>query len=252
MTASGAVFGTPYYVSPEQAQSARAATAQSDLWSVAVLAYECLTGRRPFEAQSLMGLCLALNSGRFAPATSVRPELPAAIDAWFTRAFKHDPAARFVSASELAVTLAAALSETERATGAGNGTALVPSRTTWSQTLGGVRAARRAWRPVALVVGATAVIGWLLAQRIAPAPTTSPSPSMALAVEGTPVPTSSPPTASETSAAVTASSGPAILSGAPGIAAPQPRPPARPAGARQRPSTPSAASSDDLFNDPKH
>jgi len=247
MTASGAVFGTPYYVSPEQAQSARTVTAQSDLWSVGVLAYECLTGRRPFEAQSLMGLCLALNTGRFAPATTTRPELPAAVDGWFTRAFKRDPAARFTSAGELAATLAAALSEAAVTTDSSEKVTLVPSRTTWSHTLGGMRVARRAWRPVALLVAAAALLGWLLVHRLAPPSAADPSPSTALAVESRPLPLTSPATAT-----VTASSPPAAVSNAPEIAAPPPRPLTRPAAGRPRPSVASAVTSDDLFSDPKH
>jgi serine/threonine-protein kinase len=109
LTDSHSVFGTPHYVSPEQAQSARTATRQSDLWSVAVIAYECLTGTRPFEAESIMGLCLALNTGKFRPPTALRLELPSALDAWFARAFQRAPVARFGSATELASTFAAAL-----------------------------------------------------------------------------------------------------------------------------------------------
>ncbi len=109
LTSSGAIFGTPHYMSPEQAASARAVTPQSDLWSVAVIAYECLTGRRPFPAESLIELCVALATSRFDPATSACPELSPGIDAWFTRAFRREPSERFPSATELATSFERAL-----------------------------------------------------------------------------------------------------------------------------------------------
>jgi len=110
LTENGAIFGTPHYLSPEQAGNARAVTPQSDLWSVAVIAYQCLTGTRPYQGESIIELCAALAATTFAAPSSVCPDLPPALDAWFTRAFQRDPTARFGSASELAQTLAAALS----------------------------------------------------------------------------------------------------------------------------------------------
>ena len=107
-TASGAMFGTPQYMSPEQAQSAKEATARSDLWSLAVVAYQCLTGEPPFTGDTLMGLCIAISEGKFAAPSSLNGALPPAFDAWFAVAVARDPAARFASARELADALDAA------------------------------------------------------------------------------------------------------------------------------------------------
>jgi serine/threonine-protein kinase len=121
MTESLAVFGTPHYVSPEQAESARGAGPQSDLWSLAVVVFECLTGVRPFQADSLMGLCIALYESRFPPATSLCAELPAAMDAWCERAFQREPQRRFAGASELVSALAGALADAAEGLAGGGG-----------------------------------------------------------------------------------------------------------------------------------
>jgi serine/threonine-protein kinase len=170
MTGSGTVFGTPHYVSPEQAESAREASPQSDLWSVAVVAYECLTGKRPFAGDNLMALCIALHEGRYVKPTSHCPELPEAVDAWFERAFQHDPSERFASASELATTLADVLAGVPAITTPLDGSPAAASNTraTWSRGTSRRRtrtASARSWAwPVA--VAAVAITGLLVVQRL--------------------------------------------------------------------------------------
>ena len=111
-TASGSVFGTLAYLSPEQAQSSRDATWRSDLWSLGVVVYQCLTGESPFAGESLMGMCIAINGARFKPASQVRPELSPALDAWLARSLQRDPADRFASANEMAEAFERAVAET--------------------------------------------------------------------------------------------------------------------------------------------
>ena len=57
-TQTGAVMGTPHYMSPEQARGNRAVDHRSDLWSLGVICYECMTGRRPFESTVLGDLLI--------------------------------------------------------------------------------------------------------------------------------------------------------------------------------------------------
>ncbi len=100
-TEVGVMVGTPHYMSPEQVKSARDADASADLWASAVVAYEALTGVPPFQGETLGAVLIAINSGRFIPPSRVSTEaVPASVNAWFERAFHHDPAMRFATAEE--------------------------------------------------------------------------------------------------------------------------------------------------------
>jgi hypothetical protein len=110
MTSTGAALGSPYYMSPEQVLGSKAVDARSDLWSLGVTAYEALTGRRPFEGETVGALSIAICHGTPVPPTRVHPGLPPAVDAWFARACAVDVNARFATARELSDALARALS----------------------------------------------------------------------------------------------------------------------------------------------
>ena len=99
-TAPGVMIGTPYYMSPEQMR-ARDVDARSDLWSIAVIAYECLVGARPFTGDELGELVLAICTGA-APLPSQNASVPAGFDEWFVKATQRDRERRFGSAREMA------------------------------------------------------------------------------------------------------------------------------------------------------
>jgi len=107
-TAAGVVMGTPGYVAPEQAISSASLTPACDIYALGVLLFELLCGRLPFEADTAMGVVLKHLYDPPPPPTSVRPELPAAVDAVVLRALEKEPSARFSSAGELAQALVAA------------------------------------------------------------------------------------------------------------------------------------------------
>lgn len=87
--------GTPYYMSPEHILSPDDTDERSDLFSLGAVAYFALTGRTPFEAESMEGLCVAVGQGAFVRPTRVRPELPSSVDRWFERALAWEPGDRF-------------------------------------------------------------------------------------------------------------------------------------------------------------
>ncbi|MBV9949019.1 MAG: protein kinase, partial [Myxococcales bacterium] len=105
-TRTGAMLGTPYYMSPEQAQGTRAVDSRSDLWALAVIVFEALTGRRPFESEALGDLLMRIIVAPIPMPSAFVPDLPPALDAWWARGSQRDPAQRFQSARELCDSLA--------------------------------------------------------------------------------------------------------------------------------------------------
>jgi serine/threonine-protein kinase len=107
-TKAGAVMGTPCYMSPEQALGERTDW-RADLWSLAVLSFQCLTGKLPFFHEAIGGL---LTQILYEPIPSIReanPALSEAVEAWWRKASQRDPEHRFQSAAELSDALAVAL-----------------------------------------------------------------------------------------------------------------------------------------------
>jgi serine/threonine-protein kinase len=99
-TRTGSILGTPYYMSPEQAQGNKTVDYRSDLWSLGVIAFECIVGRRPFFSDGLGDLVLTI-CVRDLPVPSDSAPVPLGFDAWFSRACHREPGQRFQSAREL-------------------------------------------------------------------------------------------------------------------------------------------------------
>jgi serine/threonine protein kinase len=106
MTQTGVTLGTASYMSPEQLLSAKAVDARADLWSLAVVAYCCLTGALPFAGDTFGAVCLAIDSGQLEDPSVLRPELPAAFGGWFRKALNREIEERFSSTAEMAATFA--------------------------------------------------------------------------------------------------------------------------------------------------
>jgi serine/threonine-protein kinase len=100
VTATGTVLGTLGYLAPEQALGA-AVGPEADRYSLAVVAYELLGGRRPFERDNGPAEAAAAAREPVPPISQLRPGLPRALDAVFERALAKDPAARYDSCAEL-------------------------------------------------------------------------------------------------------------------------------------------------------
>jgi serine/threonine protein kinase len=104
-TKTGAMLGTPYYMSPEQAQGTKTVDFRSDLWSLAVIAYQCLTGALPFESEALGDLLVKIIISPVPVPSQIAP-VPAGFDKWWAKAASRDPADRYQSAKEFSDNLA--------------------------------------------------------------------------------------------------------------------------------------------------
>jgi serine/threonine-protein kinase len=101
LTETGQVMGTPQYLSPEQAQG-RAATPASDVYSLGVVAFECLAGHRPYVAETPVATALAHLRD---PVPELPEDVPADLAAVVRRAMAKSPEDRFADARELAAAL---------------------------------------------------------------------------------------------------------------------------------------------------
>lgn len=115
LTAAGSVLGTASYISPEQASGAQA-TPLSDVYALGVVAYQCLSGQRPFEGDN--PLQIAMRHVRDTPPP-LPADIPPSIVQLVERAMAKDPAARWPSAAALA-------QAARRVSGSGGGTTASP------------------------------------------------------------------------------------------------------------------------------
>ncbi|HET7620746.1 MAG TPA: serine/threonine-protein kinase, partial [Gemmatimonadaceae bacterium] len=100
LTAAGQSMGTPGYMSPEQAAGDDTIDARSDIYSLAVVAYELLAGVPPFTGRSARAVMAAHLNQTPKPVTEYRREVPVAISNALERALAKEPARRFASAAE--------------------------------------------------------------------------------------------------------------------------------------------------------
>ncbi len=103
LTDAGVMLGTCHYMSPEQAMGG-AIDSRSDLWSLGVMVFECLTGSLPFRADSVFAAVSAICSAPLVVPSEVAL-VPVGFDAWFARAVCRDVEQRFQTARELIAAL---------------------------------------------------------------------------------------------------------------------------------------------------
>jgi serine/threonine protein kinase len=97
MTRTGMVMGTPHYMSPEQVRGGKA-DARSDVFALGALAYELLTGRKPFDAETMHAVLFKVMQEEPPPAQQIFPQLPPVIIQVVEKALAKDPAERFADA----------------------------------------------------------------------------------------------------------------------------------------------------------
>ncbi len=130
LTMTGTVLGTAGYLSPEQAQGDRAGPA-SDRYALGIVAWELLTGTRPFESESATAEAAAHINAPI-PAVSAAGDLPRELDPVFERALAKDPADRYGTAGEFVAALRSAVSD---AAGSTSNFAAAPPPTTATRPL---------------------------------------------------------------------------------------------------------------------
>jgi serine/threonine-protein kinase len=246
MTRTQAIMGSPLYMSPEQMASARDVDQRSDVWAMGTVLYELVTGRVPFEAETMPQLCAQILSFDPPLPRSVRPDLPDALDQVIMRCLRKDRNQRYSDVAALAADLAhfapdagprsaARISRVLSSSGvalrpsvASDPSALVAASSTgaaWANTQA-TRGRRAVWLGLLGVAAASiaGVVVWKTAgARPTPPPDISTAPALGKAPSDVPAASAPPP---PPSALV------AVTSAAPLAASPEPALVAPSAGAR--------------------
>jgi serine/threonine-protein kinase len=110
LTQTGTVLGTASYLSPEQAKGERT-TPASDRYSLGIVAFELLTGKRPFESTSVAAEAARHVTGIVPSVRDVSADAPGELDPVFARALAKDPAERYASCAEFVAALRDALQD---------------------------------------------------------------------------------------------------------------------------------------------
>lgn len=105
LTRTSAWMGSPLYMAPEQMQSARDVDGRADIWSIGAILYELIAGQPPYQAESLPQLCNLLLTSDPAPLSSVRPDVPAAVNDVVMRCLSRDITRRWQNVPELTAAL---------------------------------------------------------------------------------------------------------------------------------------------------
>jgi serine/threonine-protein kinase len=109
LTNPGNMVGSVEYMCRDQVISASEPTLQTDLWGLAAVAYEMVTGDVPFTGETYANTCMAIAAATPVPPSTLRKGVPDTLDAWFARAFERDPSKRFESPGKFAAAFRAAL-----------------------------------------------------------------------------------------------------------------------------------------------
>ena len=124
LTRVGAVIGTPAYMSPEQAAGETELDARSDLFALACVLFELLTGRPPWTGGDARTLMVRRFTEPPASLAELRPEAPASLEEAIVRALALDPADRFATAAEFHAAITASLTMHAHASPIGLGAAV--------------------------------------------------------------------------------------------------------------------------------
>ena len=147
-TRVGDIIGTPQYMSPEQARGEKL-DGRSDLFSVGIVLYQCLTGIRPFRGDSLVAIATKIANEEHPPIDKSRKDLPASLRRIVDRCLAKAASQRFQTGRELADALARVRTELDETAREAARPRIVPLRVKWAATMALI---------VAVVMGGTATV----------------------------------------------------------------------------------------------
>jgi serine/threonine protein kinase len=178
MTQSGVVAGTPHYMAPEQALG-EATDHRADLFSLGSTIYAMCTGIPPFRAETPVAVLRRVSDDVPRPIRQLNPEVPAWLEAIVERLHAKNPAARFATASELAVLLGQCLAHVQQPLAEELPSGLIPKKAPTPSR----RQPLMRWAAVAVWLGVAVVLGLAFAYRVwwVPQPTRSEASSAASA-----------------------------------------------------------------------
>jgi serine/threonine-protein kinase len=102
MTKTTTIMGSPLYMSPEQMASSRDVDARTDIWALGAILFELLTGRVPFQADTITQLCAMILQQRAEPLRNFRPDAPEGLQTVIGRCLEKDRNLRFSNVAEFA------------------------------------------------------------------------------------------------------------------------------------------------------
>lgn len=108
LTATGIILGTPEFMSPEQLRG-KPLDPRTDIYSLALMTYEMLTAKLPFEGSNQQAMMIARLRAEPIPARNRRPELPEAVDRVLLKGMAREASERYATAPEFAAALRAAI-----------------------------------------------------------------------------------------------------------------------------------------------
>ena len=101
LTSTQALLGSPQYMSPEQVREVKTLDQRTDIWALGVTTFECLTGKRPFDAPSMVELCIAILNEPPPSIRSLRNDVPPELEAIVFKCLEKDPANRYADMAQV-------------------------------------------------------------------------------------------------------------------------------------------------------
>jgi eukaryotic-like serine/threonine-protein kinase len=105
VTATATIMGSPSYMSPEQVRSSKHVDARTDIWALGVVIHQLVSGRLPFEGDTLGAIMAMIAADPPVPLRSVRADAPAELERLVLRCLEKDPSRRIPNVAELALGL---------------------------------------------------------------------------------------------------------------------------------------------------